>query len=279
MASNQDEGDPKTLLERLGEAFSPAPGNRRRVMEMLREAEEKDIFDAEALNIMFGALQVSDLCARDILIPRSQLKCVSVEASPEEFLPVLIESKHSRFPVIGDDEDDVRGVLHAKDLLPLALGGELESFDIKDHMRVAAVVPESMRLNALLKEFRSLRQHMAMVVDEYGHTSGAVTIEDVLEQIVGEIEDEHDVNEEVYVKPFGNDTFSIKAQMPLDEFNAYFGSELDDDGVETIGGVVMRLLGHVPQQDEQVHIGDMKFTVLNAESRRVRLLRMELQRL
>ena len=146
-------------------------------------------------------------------------------------------------------------------------------------MRVAAVVPESMRLNALLKEFRSLRQHMAMVVDEYGHTSGAVTIEDVLEQIVGEIEDEHDVNEEVYVKPFGNDTFSIKAQMPLDEFNAYFGSELDDDGVETIGGVVMRLLGHVPQQDEQVHIGDMKFTVLNAESRRVRLLRMELQRL
>ena len=248
-------------------------------MEMLREAEEKDIFDAEALNIMFGALQVSDLCARDILIPRSQLKCVSVEASPEEFLPVLIESKHSRFPVIGDDEDDVRGVLHAKDLLPLALGGELESFDIKDFMRVAAVVPESMRLNALLKEFRSLRQHMAMVVDEYGHTSGAVTIEDVLEQIVGEIEDEHDVNEEVYVKPFGNDTFSIKAQMPLDEFNAYFGSELDDDGVETIGGVVMRLLGHVPQQDEQVHIGDMKFTVLNAESRRVRLLRMELQRL
>lgn len=278
MNSNQGESDAKTLLERLGEVFSPIPGNRQMVMDMLREAEEKDIFDAEALNIMFGALQVSDLCARDILIPRSQLKCVPVDAPPEEFLQMLIDAKHSRFPVIGDDEDDVRGVLHAKDLLPLALNGELDAFDIKDYMRVASVVPESMRLNALLKEFRSVRQHMAMVVDEYGHTSGAVTIEDVLEQIVGEIEDEHDVNEEVHVKPLGDDTFNIKAQMPLEEFNAYFGTELDDEEVETIGGVVMRLLGHVPQQDEQVVIGDMKFTVLNAESRRVRLLRMEMRR-
>ena len=246
-------------------------------MEMLREAEEKNIFDVEALNIMFGALQVSDLCARDILIPRSQLKCVPFDQPPEEFLPMLIESKHSRFPVIGDDEDDVRGVLHAKDLLPLARGGSLEDFDIKDYMRVAAIVPESMRLNALLKEFRSSRQHMAMVVDEYGHTSGAVTIEDVLEQIVGEIEDEHDVNEEVYVKPLGDDTYSIKAQMPLDEFDAYFGTELNGEDVETIGGVVMRQLGHVPEQDEKIEMGALKFTVLNAESRRVRLLRLEMR--
>lgn len=277
MASHQGEGDAKTLLERLGDVFSPVPGNRHGVMEMLREAEEKNIFDVEALNIMFGALQVSDLCARDILIPRSQLKCVPFDQPPEEFLPMLIESKHSRFPVIGDDEDDVRGVLHAKDLLPLARGGSLEDFDIKDYMRVAAIVPESMRLNALLKEFRSSRQHMAMVVDEYGHTSGAVTIEDVLEQIVGEIEDEHDVNEEVYVKPLGDDTYSIKAQMPLDEFDAYFGTELNGEDVETIGGVVMRQLGHVPEQDEKIEMGALKFTVLNAESRRVRLLRLEMR--
>lgn len=278
MASHQAEGEAKTLLERLGDVFSPIPDSRHGIMEMLREAEEKDIFDVEALNIMFGALQVSDLCARDILIPRSQLKCVPFDQPPEDFLPLLIEAKHSRFPVIGDDEDDVRGVLHAKDLLPLAVNGNLDDFDFKDYMRVAAFVPESMRLNALLKEFRSSRQHMAMVVDEYGHTSGAVTIEDVLEQIVGEIEDEHDVNEEVYVKPLGDDTYSIKAQMPLDDFNAYFGTELDDEDVETIGGVVMRQLGHVPEQDEQVEMGSMKFTVLNAESRRVRLLRLQMRR-
>lgn len=278
MASHQAQSEAKTLLERLGDVFSSVPDNRHGVMEMLREAEEKDIFDIEALNIMFGALQVSDLCARDILIPRSQLKCVPFDQSPEELLPMLIEAKHSRFPVIGDDEDDVRGVIHAKDLLPLAVNGNLDAFDIKDYMRVAAFVPESMRLNALLKEFRSSRQHMAMVVDEYGHTSGAVTIEDVLEQIVGEIEDEHDVNEEVYVKPLGDDTYSIKAQMPLDDFNAYFGTELKDDDVETIGGVVMRQLGHVPEQDEKIELGALKFTVLNAESRRVRLLRLEMRR-
>ncbi len=278
MASHQEEGEAKTLLERLGDVFSPTPDNRHSVMEMLREAEEKDIFDVEALNIMFGALQVSDLCARDIQIPRSQLKCVPFDQPPEELLPMLIEAKHSRFPVIGDDEDDVRGVLHAKDLLPLVVNGNLDAFDIKDYMRVAAFVPESMRLNALLKEFRSSRQHMAMVVDEYGHTSGAVTIEDVLEQIVGEIEDEHDVNEEIYVKPLGDDTYSIKAQMPLDEFDAYFGTELNDEDVETVGGVVMRQLGHVPEQDEKIEIGALKFTVLNAESRRVRLLRLEMRR-
>ncbi len=277
MASHQAEGEAKTLLERLGEVFSRIPDNRHGIMEMLREAEEKDVFDVEALNIMFGALQVSDLCARDILIPRSQLKCVPFDQPPEDFLPMLIDAKHSRFPVIGDDEDDVRGVLHAKDLLPLAVNGALDDFDIKDYMRAAAIVPESMRLNALLKEFRTSRQHMAMVVDEYGHTSGAVTIEDVLEQIVGEIEDEHDVNEEVYVKPLGDDTYSIKAQMPLDDFNAYFGTEVSDEDVETIGGVVMRQLGHVPEQDEQVEMGSMKFTVLNAESRRVRLLRLEMR--
>ncbi len=278
MNSNHGEGDAKTLLERLGDVFSPPPDNRHGVMAMLRAAEEKDIFDIEALNIMFGAMQVSDLCARDILIPRSQLRCVPVNQPPEEFLAMLIDAKHSRFPVIGDDADDIRGVLHAKDLLPLALKDNLQAFDIKDYMRTAAFVPESMRLNALLKEFRSSRQHMAMVVDEYGHTSGAVTIEDVLEQIVGEIEDEHDVNEEVYINPLGNDTFNIKAQMPIDEFNAYFGTALDDEEVETLGGLMMRQLGHVPEQDEQVAIGAMNFTVLNAESRRVRLLRLELRR-
>ncbi len=277
MAAHNSEGEPKTLLERLGEVFSSTPENRHGVMEMLREAEEKDIFDVEALNMMFGALQVSDLRVRDVLIPRPQLKCVGVDQPPEALLPMLIEAKHSRFPVIGDDEDDIRGVLHAKDLLPLAINGALDAFDIKDYMRAAAVVPESMRLNALLKEFRSSRQHMALVVDEYGHTSGAVTIEDVLEQIVGDIEDEHDVNEENFVNPLGDETFNIKAQMPLDDFNEYFGTVLEDDEVETIGGLVMRHLGHVPEQDEQVDMGPLQFTVLNAESRRIRLLRLELR--
>lgn len=279
MALQSAEGESKTLLERLGDVFSPTPETRHGVMEMLREAEEKDIFDVEALNMMFGALQVADLRVRDVLIPRPQLKCVQVDQAPETLLPILIESRHSRFPVIGDDEDDIRGVLHAKDLLPLAVSGDLDSFDIKDYMRAAEVVPESMRLNTLLREFRSSHQHMALVVDEYGHTSGAVTIEDVLEQIVGEIEDEHDVNEEHYVNPIGDETFNIKAQMPLDDFNEYFGTMLEDDDVETIGGLVMRHLGHVPEQDEQVDMGPLQFTVLNAESRRVRLLRLELRQI
>ncbi len=173
-----------------------SPRRAQELMETLRYAADRDLIDVDVLNILFGAIAVADMHARDVMIPRSQLVCVKVDASPRQFLPIVIESQHSRFPVIGDDVDDVRGILHAKDMLPLLLQDEWDDFDIKDCMRPAAVIPESKRLNVLLQEFRANRNHMAIVIDEYGHVSGAVTIEDVLEQIVGDIEDEHDVDDE-----------------------------------------------------------------------------------
>ena len=186
----------RTLREWLSDLFSDEPENRGELQEMLRDAADRQLMDGEALNIIFGALQVSEMQARDIMIPRSQLVYLEAGKPLEDLLGVVIESKHSRFPVIGDDLDDVKGILHAKDLLPLLCGGGKPGFDLKDRIRTAQVIPESKRVNVLLQDFRATRNHMAVVVDEYGHVSGVVTIEDVLEQIVGEIEDEHDIDED-----------------------------------------------------------------------------------
>ncbi len=263
----------RSVLEWLTDLFSDEPNDRSELMEMLRDAADRQLMDGEALNIIFGALQVSDMQARDIMIPRSQLVCLKDDQAPEEMLQRIIESQHSRFPVIGDDLDDIKGILHAKDLLRLALE-EKRDFDIKDWIRPASVIPESKRLNVLLQDFRSTRNHMAVVVDEYGHVSGVVTIEDVLEQIVGEIDDEHDVDEDSSIRALGDGEYMVKALTPIEDFNEYFDLEIDDEEFDTIGGVVLKAFGHLPERGETVDIDDVEFKVLNADSRRVRLLQV-----
>ncbi len=261
-------------LNRVADLFTGEPSSRRELLEVLRDAADREIIDGEALNIIFGALAVADMHARDIMIPRSQLVCVALDAPPERFIPMLIESKHSRFPVVGDGLDDIKGILHAKDVLPLLLDDDWSEFDIKDCMRPAVVIPESKRLNVLLQEFRANRNHMAVVIDEYGHISGAITIEDVLEQIVGDIEDEYDVDEEGSIKALDGDNFIIKAGTAIGDFNDYFGTKLDNEEFETVGGLVVKHFGHLPKREETIAIGDLHFRVLNADSRRIRLLNL-----
>ena len=265
---------PRTWFERVADLFSGEPSSRRDLLDMLRDAASRNLLDADALNIIFGALGVADMQARDIMIPRSQLIYLHADSEPKDFLPTIIESKHSRFPVIGDDLDDIKGVLHAKDLLPLLLEEAWEDFDIKDCMRPATVIPESKRLNVLLQEFRAKRNHMAVVVDEYGHVSGAVTIEDVLEQIVGDIEDEYDVDDDSFIKQLDEASFTIKATTPIDDFNEHFGTALDDEEFDTIGGLVLKRFGRLPKREETAVVGPFRFRVLNADSRRIRLLHL-----
>ncbi len=273
----------RSFIDWLSDLFNDEPTDRSELMESLRDAADRQLMDGEALNIIFGALQVSEMQARDIMIPRTQLVYLRVAESPEELLTTVIESQHSRFPVVGDDLDDIKGILHAKDLLPLALEKILEKkldresseFNIKDCIRPATIIPESKRVNVLLQDFRSARNHMAVVVDEYGHVSGVVTIEDVLEQIVGEIEDEHDVDDDSFVKKLDERTYNVKATTTIEDFNAYFDLELQADEFDTIGGIVLQAFGHLPERGESVDIGDLDFRVLNADSRRIRLLQVK----
>ena len=242
--------------------------------DLLREAAARELLNSDALNIIYGALQVADMRARDIMIPRSQMASVNVDARLEEFLPFVIEQKHSRFPVIGDDLDDVKGILHAKDILPWTLEDDWDDFDIKDIIRTASVVPESKRLNDLLQEFRSTRNHMAVVIDEYGHVSGVVTIEDVLEQIVGDIEDEHDIDDDSFIKELDERSFTVKGITTIEDFNEYFGTHFDAEQFDTIGGIVAKEFGYLPKREETVVVEGFVFTVLNADSRRIRLLHL-----
>ena len=212
--------------------------------------------------------------ARDIMIPRTQVVTVAVDSRIEEFLPTVISSTHSRFPVIGDDMDDLKGILHAKDMLPLLLKEDWDGFDIKDYIRPIIVVPESKRLNDLLQEFRATRNHMALVIDEYGSVAGVVTIEDVLEQIVGEIEDEHDVDDDSFIKQLDGQSYTVKATTPIEDFNEYFDTQFNGGDLDTIGGIVVKEFGYVPQREETIDLEPFHVRILNADSRRVRLLHM-----
>ena len=212
--------------------------------------------------------------ARDIMVPRSQMAYVEADARLEEFLPYLIEARHSRFPVVGETLDDIKGILHAKDILPWLLKEDWEAFNIKDVIRPPAVVPESRRLNDLLNEFRSRKNHMAVVVDEYGHVAGVVTIEDVLEQIVGDIEDEHDVDDDTFIKPLEDRCYTVKGITPIDEFNSFFETNFDEEEFDTISGLVTKEFGHLPEREEITTIQDYVFRVLNSDSRRINLLHL-----
>lgn len=274
MSEDRSSNEQKSWLNKLTQAFAHEPRNRQELLEVLREAHQNKLLDSEALAIVEGAIQVADLQVRDIMVPRSQMISIKASQTPREFLPAIIEAAHSRYPVIGESLDDVIGILLAKDLLPLVLQEEQSSFNIKDLLRPATFVPESKRLNVLLREFRANHNHMAVVIDEYGGVAGLVTIEDVLEQIVGDIEDEHDVEEDGYIKPLPSGDFLIKALTPIDSFNETFDSEFSDDEYDTVGGLVMNAFGHLPKRNEVTEIGEFRFRVLNADSRRIHLLRL-----
>jgi magnesium and cobalt transporter len=270
-----DNGTSRSWMERINQFFSSGPSSREELKELIRSLKERDIIDHETHGIIEGGLQVAQMQARDVMIPRSQMIAIRASSTPKEFLPTIIECAHSRFPVLGDDPDEIIGVLLAKDLLPLILEpAKMERFVIKDLLRTALVIPESKRLDSLLRDFRASRNHMAVVVNEYGGIAGLITIEDVLEQIVGEIDDEHDVEDDYLIKDLGNDEFTIKALTPVDEFNQHFGSELSDDEFDTIGGLVLQRFGRLPARDESVTFGGFCFTVLSADGRTVRLLRV-----
>ena len=242
---------------------------------LLSEAAERDLLSEAAINIINGALQVSQIQARDIMVPRANITYLHIDERPSEFLAKLIDSGHSRFPVVGDDMDDIHGILHAKDLLPLVLRDDEDDFEIRDVIRSATTVPESQPVYGLLQQFRSTRTHMAIVVNEYGNVSGVVTIEDVLEQIVGEIEDEHDVeDDEDLISELDARTYSIKANTPLEVFDDRFGTAFTTQEFDTVGGLVVKAFGEVPSQGDETTIGKMSFKVLTADSRRIRRVQM-----
>jgi len=271
-----DNGTGRSWLERVGQFFTSTPGSRDELLDLMRSMRDGDIIDGDTLGIIEGAICVSDMQVREILIPRSQMVSIRASDDPRDFLPTIIDCAHSRFPVLGDDPDEIIGILLAKDLLALILEpARMERFAIKDHVRSAMVVPESKRLDSLLREFRITKNHMAIVVNEYGGVAGLVTIEDVLEQIVGEIEDEHDIEDDDYlIKDLEGDDFTVKAITPIDEFNEHFKTRYRDDEFDTIGGLVMQAFGHLPQREEAVDMGDLRFTVLSADGRTIRLLRV-----
>jgi magnesium and cobalt transporter len=262
-----------TLLERLGAILMREPEDREQLLELLHSSFERNLMDADALAMIEGVLQVADMQARDIMVPRAQMDVIDINDAPETFIPFVIETAHSRFPVIDGDKDKVIGILLAKDLLRYYAG---EEFDVREMLRPAVFIPESKRLNVLLKEFRSNRNHIAIVVDEYGGVAGLLTIEDVLEQIVGDIEDEYDFDEtedNIVSQPGGR--HRVKATTEIADFNSTFQTEYSDEDYDTVGGLVMNRFGRVPKRGEEIAIDDFTFKVLRADSRRVHSLLVE----
>ena len=269
-----DPSHKPSWLERLSTLLLREPEDREELVALLHSAFERNLLDAEALAMIEGVLEVSELAVRDVMVPRSQMDVVSVDDAVETFLPYVMETAHSRFPVSGDSKDEVLGILLAKDLL--SYFADRDAFDLRDSLRPAVFIPESKRLNVLLREFRQTRNHMAIVVDEYGGVAGLITIEDVLEQIVGDIEDEYDFDEtESHIVPGKNGRWRVKAITELDDFNDYFHTGFAGDGIDTVGGLVVNELGHLPKRGETVDRQGWRFTVLRADSRRVQMLLVE----
>ena len=261
-------------MRRLTESLSGDPRDVEDLLEVLADARERDIIDADAFEMLQGVLQVAQLQVRDIMVPRSQMVVINRDDTPDAILPAVIESGHSRFPVIGEDRDQVVGILLAKDLLRYFSEDGHKDFDIKECLRPAVFIPESKRLNVLLKEFRANHNHMAIVVDEYGGVAGLVTIEDVLEQIVGDIGDEYDIDDDLDIRKDEERHFTVRAQAPIKEFNKYFGTRFDDTEYDTIGGLLMNDLGRLPRRGESFTFGGLQFKVLRADRRKLDTLRV-----
>jgi magnesium and cobalt transporter len=259
-------------LRRLAKFISPSLSERQEIIDVLYEAESQHLVDLSTVAMMEGALLVSEMQVSDIMVPRSQMIFIDEDTSPEQLLSDVIESGHSRFPVLDDKREKVLGILLAKDLLALTNGLD-ERFDIRDILRPAVFVPETKRLNILLREFRASRNHLAIVLDEYGEIDGLVSIEDVIEQIVGEIDDEYDFEDEEFIRQHRGNRFTVKAHTPIEEFNAFFATEFEDDVYDTIGGLVTNEFGHVPERAEVISFGGIEFKVLRADKRRIHLLR------
>jgi magnesium and cobalt transporter len=268
--------DDRSKWRRVVQALSGEPHDREELIELLRHAQQRGLFDPDALAMIEGVLQVADLQVREIMVPRPEMVAIERDASPETILDTIVRSGHSRFPVLGDSRDEIDGIVLAKDLVAWLAAQPRPPLDLREYLRPAVFVPESKRLNVLLREFRASRNHIAIVVDEYGGPAGLVTIEDVLEQIVGEIEDEFDPDEDVAILTRSETQYSVKAVTLIEDFNAYFGADFRSDEFDTVGGLVAAAFGRLPKRNERVRIGRFRFKVLRADSRRIHLLQVEL---
>ena len=273
MSKDDPATGPQSFISWLKNSLTREPQDLPELVEILRNSEARNLFDPDVLAMVEGALHVSNMEVRDIMVPKIQMVVINNEAQPEDIIKTVLESGHSRFPVMAGDANDVIGILLAKDLLFYFSNTEDENFNIKDMMRPVVFIPESKHLNVLLREFRSSRNHMAIVVDEYG-IAGLVTIEDVIEEIVGEIEDEHDIEEEEHINQHGKSRYTVKAITPIDDFNKYFSTELSDDENETFGGLVIKAFEHLPKRGEMIDMAGFNIKVLRSDKRRVHLLRL-----
>lgn len=279
---SEHAGQLRSWLDRIAQLLGGEPRNREDLIETLETAQERGLLDSTALAMMEGVLELHDLRARDIMIPRGQMDVIALDTPFEDILRQVLASGHSRYPVIGEDRDEVVGILLVKDLLhaiPLRANGEGNGegqtpFDIAAHLRPVLFVPESKRVDALLAELRASRNHMTVVIDEYGGVAGLITIEDILEQIVGNIEDEYDVEEDVHIRSAGSDRYIVHALTPIGEFNEQVGANLPDEDFDTVGGLVTHTLGHLPQKDERIVLDGFEFRVVSADSRRLHRLRV-----
>jgi magnesium and cobalt transporter len=259
---------------RLTRTLAGGIKERAQLLELLREATKRGLLDADAMAMVEGALTMAELQARDVMVARAEMVCLRREDPLSRILPAVVDSGHSRFPVVDGDRDDVVGMLLAKDLLRAAGAGAAAKFDIREFLRPVMFVPEAKRLDVLLKEFRANRNHMAIVVDEYGGVAGLVTIEDVIEQIIGEIEDEFDIEDDQNIRADGDGQFMVRGATRMAEFNEHFGTSFDDPGFDTVAGLVMQRLGRVPRRGESVIIGSHEFRVLRTDRRRIDSLRV-----
>jgi magnesium and cobalt transporter len=265
------------LIARLKRAVKGDPWSREEIQDLIQQPEID--LDAEEKSMLSGVLEVSETQVREVMVPRSQMVVIDIDQDFEEILAVIVQSGHSRFPVIGEDRDEILGVLLAKDLLRYIRSEDAADVPLRKLLRPASVIPESKRLNALLKEFRASHNHMAIVVDEYGGVAGLLTIEDVLEEIVGEIDDEHDPEEIAFIRPDGDQngkpSFAVRALTRIEDFNEYFECELDDDEYDTIGGLVLHELGRLPRRGESLDFGGFNYKVVNADKRRIDTLKVQ----
>ena len=271
-ASYRQQDRPRSLLERLSDFISPEPDTRAELLEVLQDAHERNLIDADSLSMIEGVFQVSELTARDIMVPRAQMDAVNIADTPEAFIPYMQQTAHSRFPVYEGNRDNIIGILLAKDLLRYYTD---ENFDLRETLRPAVFIPESKRLNILLREFRINRNHIAIVVDEYGGVAGLVTIEDVLEQIVGDIEDEFDLDEDQdMILPTTDGAWRVRGLTEIEQFNEAFGTAFPNDDVDTVGGLLTNHVGHVPHRGEVITLPPIRFEVLRADARQVHLLQV-----